>query len=80
MAESRQKGIVCSSGDVIYSRLAKRAILAMLVSVVFEGILLLMLYVLMRTVCSVHRVACITAVAQRRSCSIAMLCARPCVS
>jgi hypothetical protein len=71
MAESRQKGIVCSSGDVIYSRLAKRAILAMLVSVVFEGMLLLT--VLMLTVCSVRKVAYIAAVVLRQGCSTAML-------
>jgi hypothetical protein len=39
MADSREKGIVCTAGDMIYSRLAKRAVVAMLISVVFEGML-----------------------------------------
>lgn len=37
MEQSRLKGVVSSLGDELYRRLARRAIIAMVVSVVFEG-------------------------------------------
>jgi hypothetical protein len=37
MEQSKLKGVVSSLGDELYRRLARRAIIAMVVSVVFEG-------------------------------------------